>query len=94
MKVIRLDKDWYEKDRKPAADAPIVAKKRPGLAKRYFSVRVWAERLGVSVKPLYEAIHAQTLDVVPVGKRGFRISEEAIEDWMMTEKSRRGMRMA
>jgi excisionase family DNA binding protein len=80
--AIVLAKNWWLEERKPAKEEPRIKPKRRGLSNRYYSVKEVAARFGVGIWGIYDAIHAGELDATPIGKRNYRISEEAVRDYL------------
>lgn len=88
-KVVRLrGPDWFREDREPAKDI-VIRRSRRGLADRYMSPSQLAERLGVHTDMIYRAIRVGELEAQPVG-RIYRISQEAVEDYLALQKRKRG----
>lgn len=89
-KIVRLrGPDWFHEDREPARDI-VVRKSRRGLASRYLSPKELADRLGVHLDVIYRAIRLGELDAQPLG-RIYRISEEAVEDYLILQRRKRGL---
>lgn len=88
-KVIHLrGPRWFETEREPAK-AIVIRRARRGLADRYLSPKQLAERLGVHTDIVYRAMKSGELDAQPVG-RIYRISEEAVEDYLALQRRKRG----
>lgn len=73
-------RDWWKEDRKPGEET--VVRKRRKLGAKYLRIRDWAERLACGVDTIYDAIHEGELEADPIGKRGYRVSEEAMEEYI------------
>ena len=81
--VIRIDKsmDWWKDDRMPM-DRAVVIKGKRGLPSRLMPVAEVAERLGCGIYLVYDLIRDGLIEWQPVGKRGKRISEDALLDYL------------
>jgi excisionase family DNA binding protein len=93
--IIRISKDreWWKESREPSERARIVKTKRK-LPSRLMTVQEVAGRLGCKIWLVYDLIRGREIDWQPVGKRGKRISEDALMDYLerrkLEERARRG----
>lgn len=77
--VVRLDKEWWKKEREPS-EALVIQKKRK-LAERYFSLHDLAKRFQCGYDLLYKAVRRKELEAEVIGK-SYRVSEEALEKFL------------
>lgn len=76
-----MDKDWWKEERKPS-DQIVYVKRKRGLADKYYTVKQAAEKLSISIDVIYDAIAKREIESQRIGKRGHRISEEALLQYL------------
>jgi excisionase family DNA binding protein len=88
-KVLTLSKDWWLAERKPAQE--LIIQKKKALAAKYFKIKEVSERLNVSVDVLYDEIRSGRLEAERIGEQ-YRVSEEALLDYLAKQKFRKQRR--
>jgi excisionase family DNA binding protein len=79
--IIKIDKDWWMKERQPSDAANLAITKKRRLPGRAYSIAHWAERLNVSVDVFYSAISCGEITPLVVGRQ-YRLDEQIIEDFL------------
>ncbi len=83
--VITLNKDWWKQERKPSSEPPNI-KRRVKLSERYFTPQEVGKRFGFTAEFIRDEIHQGRLDAQNFGTSGkakYRISQEALEDYLL-----------
>lgn len=89
-KIVRLrGPEWYLQDRAPAKDIAIRRSSRRGFSAKYYTVKEISVRLQISKDVIFDAIRSGLLDAQPVS-RVYRISEEAVEDYLFRLRLQKG----
>lgn len=89
-RVVTIDKDWWKKERPSIKDNSASIRRTPIKSKfPLLTVKEVARRWNVGIWSVYDYIASGELESVVVGRRK-RISEEAMEDYLIRQTQNSG----